>query len=105
MTDMDRAAQVEVLDDGGDVGGIVIHVVPVADLTRAPVSAPVMGDDAKTLTEEVQHLSVPVVCAERPAVMKHQRLCVLRTPVFEVDLCAIFACYRTHGCLLLFKQS
>ena len=74
MADVDGVAQVEVLDDCGDVGGIVVHVVAVADLARTAVAAPVMGDDAITLRDEVEHLGVPVVGAQRPAVMKHQRL-------------------------------
>ena len=74
MADVDGVAQVEVLDDRGDVGGIVVHVVAVADLARSAVAAPVMGDDAIALLEEVEHLGIPVVAAQRPAMMEDDRL-------------------------------
>ena len=45
------------------VGGVVVHVVTVADLARAAMAAPVVGDDAVALAEEVEHLGVPVVGA------------------------------------------
>ena len=68
--------QVEMLDDRGGVGGVVVHVVAVADLARPAMAAPVMGDDAVALLEEVEHLRVPVVGAQRPAVMEDDRLSV-----------------------------
>ena len=86
VADVDGVAQVEMLDDGGGVGGVVVHVVAVADLARTAVSAPVMGDDAIALREEEEHLGVPVVGAQRPAMMEHDRLGVLRAPVLEEDL-------------------
>src|SRR5262249_50853000 len=61
MADVDSVAQVEVLDDGGGVGGIMVHVVAVADLARPAVSASVVGDDAIAVPDEVEHLVVPVV--------------------------------------------
>src|ERR1043165_7318442 len=97
MAEVDGVAQVQVLDDRRGICGVVVHVVAVADLARTPVPAPVVSDHSKTLSEEKKHLRVPVVAAERPAVMKHQRLRVFRTPVFEVNLRAIFARDRVHG--------
>ena len=86
MADVDGVAQVEVLDDRGGIGGVVVHVVAVADLARAAVAAPVVGDDAIALAEEEEHLGVPVVGAQRPAVVEHDRLGVLRAPVLVEDL-------------------
>ena len=42
MADMHRVPEVEVLDDRGDVGGIVVHVVAIADLARASMATAVM---------------------------------------------------------------
>src|SRR3954467_11298128 len=92
------------LDDGGGVGGIMVHVVAVADLARTAGPAPGMGDDAIALREKEEHLVVPVVGAQRPAVMKHQRVCVPGSPVFEVDLRAVFGRYCAHGGVLSFEQ-
>ena len=41
------------LDDRG-VGGVVVHVVAVADLAGAAVSAPVMGDNSIAVGDEVE---------------------------------------------------
>ena len=88
------------LGDRREVGRIVIHVVPVGDLTRPAVAAPVVRDDAEALAEEVQHLRVPVVAAERPAVVEHERLRVSRAPVLVEDLDAVFRGDRGHGFFL-----
>ena len=63
VTDMDRVSQVEVLDHGGCVGRVVIHVVTVAHLRGAAMAAAVMGDDAVALVDEVEQLVVPVIGA------------------------------------------
>jgi hypothetical protein len=48
-------------DYRGKIICIVIHVVTVADLRRAPMATPVVGDDAIALAEKEQHLCVPVI--------------------------------------------
>ena len=74
---MNGVPQIEMLDHGGNIGGVVIHVVAVAHLRRAAMAAAVMGDDAVALAEEVEHLRVPIVADQRPAVVKDDRLRVL----------------------------
>ena len=66
--------EVERVGQRGDVGGVGVHLVAVVGLGRAAVAAAVMGDDAIALVEEEQHLGVPVVGAQRPAVMEDDRL-------------------------------
>lgn len=61
------------------------------------MAAPVMRDDAVALAEEEQHLVVPVVRAERPAMMEHDGLRVFRTPVLVEDPGAVLHCNRRHG--------
>src|SRR5262249_57289871 len=78
MTQVNGVAQVEVLNDSSGVRRVVIHVMTLADLAGAAMPAPIMGDDAVSLGDEEEHLVVPVVGAQRPAVVKHHRLCVLR---------------------------
>src|SRR6478736_7236211 len=68
-----------------DVRSVGVHFVARLGLARAPVTAAVMGDDAKAALEEVEHLIVPIVRAQRPAVMEHQRLCALGSPILVVD--------------------
>src|SRR5262245_12199814 len=94
---MDGIAQVEMLDDGSGVGGVVVHVVTIADLARAAMAAPVMGDDAIALSQEVEHLGVPVVGAQRPAMVEDDGLGVLRVPVLVEDFGAVPSRDRVHG--------
>src|SRR5262249_14545022 len=94
MANVNGVTQAEVLDDRGDVGSIVVHVVTVADLARTAMAAPVMGDDAIALLHEVEHLRIPVVAAQGPAVMLDDSL--TRAPVFVKDLNAILCGDRAH---------
>ena len=41
VADVDGVAQIEMLDHRGGVGGVMVHVVAVADLARAAMAAPV----------------------------------------------------------------
>ena len=52
----------------------MVHVVSVSDLGRTTVSASVCGDHPVTVLQEEQHLGVPVVGRERPAMAEHDRL-------------------------------
>jgi hypothetical protein len=70
------------------VVSIVIHVVAVADLRRAPVTAPVMGDDAIAVIKKEQQLRVPVIGRQRPAMAENDGL--TRAPVLVEDLNAVF---------------
>ena len=70
----------------------------VADLARPTVAAPIMGDDAVALVKEIEQLRVPVVGAERPAVVENKRLCVSGTPVLVEDLDAVLGGDRADVC-------
>ena len=85
MANVDGVAQIEMRDDRGGVRGVVVHVVTIADLARPAMAAPVMRNDAIALLQEVEHLGVPVVGAERPAMMEDDGLRVPGTPVLVVD--------------------
>src|SRR6187549_3359453 len=63
----------------------------VADLSRAAMAAPVVGNHAVVLAEEIKQLCVPVICAQWPTVMKDERLRIFRAPIFVEDL-------HTAGC-------
>src|SRR5436190_6988647 len=75
----------------------MVHVVAVAGLRGAPVPTPVMGDDPVPVVQEEQHLGVPIVGRERPAVAENDRLA--RAPVLEEDLRAIGRGDRAHALL------
>jgi hypothetical protein len=61
VPDVDGVVQVEVLDQVGQVVGVVVKVVAVAGLRGAAVAAPVMGDHPVAVVQEEKHLGVPVV--------------------------------------------
>jgi hypothetical protein len=96
MSDMDGAAEIKVVDDRRRIGGVMIHVVTVADLARASVTAAIVGDHAKSLADEVQHLGIPVVGGEWPAMMKDNRLGGFRSPVLVEYPYAILRGHRCH---------
>ena len=54
--------------------GIVVHVVAVAGLGGPSMAAPVMGNDAIAMLEEEQHLRVPVIGRQGPAMAEHDGL-------------------------------
>ncbi len=60
------------------------------------MAAAVMGDDAIAVLEEEQHLRVPVVGRQRPAVAEHDGL--TRAPVLVEDLDAVLGGDRAHTC-------
>src|SRR6516165_1273265 len=59
------------------------------------MAATVDADHAIAMLDEEQHLGVPVVGAERPAMMEDDRLAL--APVLVEDLCAVVGCDRAHG--------
>src|SRR3546814_18862107 len=73
MADMDGLLQVQRLRQRDHIGSVGVHVVAGIGLGRTAMAAAVMGDDPIALAEEEQHLGVPVVGAERPAVMEDDR--------------------------------
>src|SRR5215469_3097552 len=85
MTDVDGISEVEMLDNSGDIRRVMFHVVTIAHLRRAAMAASVMGDNAIALSEEVEHLRIPIVCAERPTVVENDWLRAFRAPVLEKD--------------------
>src|SRR5260221_5305702 len=76
----------------------MIHVMAAAGLGRAAVTAPVMGDHAKALAQEEEHLRVPIVRRKRPAMAKHDRL--TRAPILVEDLCAVLGRDSWHDLIL-----
>src|SRR5260370_36217686 len=104
MPDVNRILQVEMIGDGLQIVGIVIHVMSVAGLTRATMSAAISRNDAIAFADEKKHLRVPIIRRERPAVAEHNRLPA--APVFIIDLYSVlggdhvsFRFFRRGFCL------
>ena len=58
------------------------------------MAAAVMGDHAIALIQEEQHLRVPVIGRQRPAMAEHNGLA--GTPVLVENLDAVFGCDGGH---------
>jgi len=80
------------------VVGVMIHVMAADGLGGAAMAAPVVGDHAEALAEEEQHLRVPIISRQRPAVAKHDGLTF--APVLVEDLNAVFCLDCIHGFVL-----
>src|SRR6185503_21313250 len=72
-----------------------VHLVAGRGLGRAAVPAPVVRDDAIASLQEEQHLIVPVIGRERPAMMEHDGLPA--APVLIEDLCSVLDSNRAHN--------
>src|SRR5215216_132336 len=94
MANVNCVLQVEMRRQRRKVVGIVVHVVAVACLGGSSMAAPVMGDDAIAVLEEEQHLRVPVIGRQGPAVAEHDGLTA--SPVLKEDVRTIRGSDRTH---------
>jgi hypothetical protein len=83
-----------------NVGSIGVHVIPRRRRTRSTVASTIVGNDAKAFLEEEQQLVIPLVCRERPPMVKNDRL--PSTPIFEKDfgpiVCFDFTYDRSPNC-------
>src|SRR3982074_138429 len=94
MANVNGFLQVEMRGQRRQVIGTVIHVVTVAHLSGPAMASAVMRYYAIAVLEEEQHLRVPVIGRQRPAMAEHNGLTF--APVLVVDLNAVFCCNRAH---------
>ena len=62
-----RVFEVERLDDRCEIVGIAIHVVVLRGLARTAMAAAIMSDHAEALLRKEEHLPVPGVGIQWPA--------------------------------------
>src|SRR5437660_6866010 len=91
---VDSVLQVKLFSEGCEIVGVGVHLVAIPRLGGTTVPSPVMRDDSIALLAEEQHLSVPVVCSERPPVTEHYGLAL--SPVLVVNVGAVFCRDRRH---------
>ncbi len=95
MADERGLLEIERLDHGGKIVGITVHIVSRRRLTRPAMAATVMGDHAEAVLREEQHLAVPGVGVERPAMREGYDRAF--APVLVVDLRPVFRRNCCHG--------
>src|SRR5687767_11072349 len=100
MADVDSILKVQGRDQIFDVGCISIHLIPAVGLVRTAVTAAVMGNHPEALAEEEDHLIIPVVRRQRPAMMKDDRMRVSGAPVLVEDPGAILGGDCAHATIL-----
>ena len=93
MTHDDDAFKVQKLDELSQIVSVCVHVVARPGLARATVATTVMSDDTVSLLAKKEHLRVPVVGGEWPAVGEEDRGRTL-APVFVEELSAILSCEK-----------
>src|SRR4029077_1340838 len=89
MSDVNLILQVEMIGDGLQVVGVVVHVVSVAGLGRATMSPAISRDHAIAFAEKEKHLRVPIVRRKRPTMAENDRLSA--APVFIIDLYSVLS--------------
>ena len=89
MPDEYNVLEVEVFNQLGEVVGPVIDVVPLPSLLRPSMAAPIMSDDEEPIAGEEEHLGIPVVGVERPAVAEDDGRALLVAPLLVVELRSI----------------
>jgi hypothetical protein len=87
VPDVNGAVQVKVRSQAGQVVGVVVHVVALADLCGTAVPAPVMGDHPVAVVQEEHQLGIPVVGRQRPPVTENDWL--PGAPVLDEDLSSV----------------
>src|SRR3546814_1134546 len=81
MADMDHAPKVESLHQIDHIGRICVHVIAFARLAGTTVTTPVVRNHPIALTKKEHHLIVPIIGAERPAMMEHACLLIFGDPI------------------------
>jgi hypothetical protein len=94
VADVDSVLQIEMRRQRRKVVGIMVHVMAVGRLGRSSVASSVMGDHAVAVTEEKQHLRVPVIGRQRPTMAEDDGLSL--APILVVNLRSVFGCNRVH---------
>src|SRR6266403_1416994 len=75
----------------------MIHVMAAIGLAGASMSPPVVCNHAIAVLEEEQHLRVPIIGRQRPAVRENDRLTC--SPILVIDLRSVFRCDCAHKIL------
>ena len=60
------------------------------------MTAAIDSDNAIAFCQEEEHLVIPVIGTQRPAVVENNGLSLFWAPVFVVNIDAIFRCYECH---------
>src|ERR1700675_3013601 len=97
MSDHDRVFEIEGIEQLRQIVGVGVHLIAVPGLAGAAVASAVVRDDAIAALAEEQHLAVPIVRGERPAVAEYDGLSC--APVLIENCGSVFGSDCWHGML------
>lgn len=86
----------ELTEEHEQVIGVSIHVISFPRLGRASMASSVMCYAAIAMRCEEEHLVLPVVAVQGPAVGEYNWLASRITPIFIKDLGLVFSSYKGH---------
>src|SRR5215467_5820346 len=78
------------IGDALKVVGIVIEVMAFSGLCGTAVTAAIMCNHAITFRKKEEHLRIPIVRAQRPAVTEDNRLPAAPVFIKDVDVLSVF---------------
>jgi hypothetical protein len=84
MPDVDGVLEIEVIDQFGEIVGVMVHIVAVPRLTGTAMAAEVMTDAAIAVAGEEEHLVLESIRRQRPAMAEDDRPSL--APVLESPL-------------------
>src|SRR5258707_706474 len=90
MSDVDGILQIKGLDQGRQVIGIRVHLVPVPRLTGPAVATSIMSNTTISVRGKKEHLVLKGVRRQRPAVAKDNRLSAAPVLIIYFNIRRIF---------------
>src|SRR5260221_2404461 len=99
MADHDHILQVQVIDDCGQVIGVLVHIVAVPRLIGTPVTPAIMGDHSVTLLTKIKHLRFPGIARQRPSMREDDWLTL--SPILIGNPGPVFHSYKVGRHILL----
>src|SRR3984893_70072 len=99
MANVHGVLQIKMRGQSRKVVGVVIHVMAATSLSGAAMASSVVGYDAIAVLEKEQHLRVPVIDRQRPAMTEDDGLSFAPVLIIDVDVSSIFFSdsYVWHG--------
>src|SRR5258708_11032019 len=87
MANVDCVLQVQSGGQRCTIGRIGVHIIADVSLARSAVTATVMRDNSVAVGQKKEHLGIPIVSRQRPAVVEDDWLTL--PPIFVVNLRAV----------------
>src|SRR6266480_4063335 len=99
---MNCILQVKMCGQRRQVVGVMIHVMAATGLCGAAMPTPVVRYHAIAVLEVEQHLCIPIIGRQRPAVAENDWL--TGAPVFEINLDPVLGCYCVHSSIAFWSR-